>query len=292
MLLKDFFTEQYKPIRLLGKSPRTVELYKYSIRLLAETTGQEPTLDNLNDMALAKHMQALIDQGRSSHSVNKERSQIVAFWNFAAKIRMVESFPTVPAVGAPDRLPQAWSQQQLQSLFDSCRNEKGLIGGITAGDWWLAIHHVLWDTGERIGAILKVCWNNYEDGWLTVPGEYRKGKKRSMQTRLHTDTTKALAAIPAREGLIFPWDKSKTYIYYVYKRILKRAGLPTDRRSKFHRMRRSVASHMHAAGGDATEQLGHSSDSITRKSYLDPRISKGDQPCDILFRPTEDSQLG
>lgn len=40
----------------------------------------------------------------------------------------------------------------------------------------------------------------------------------------------------------------------------------------FHALRRTCASHLAVAGADATAYLGHSSDAITRRHYLDPRI--------------------
>lgn len=65
--------------------------------------------------------------------------------------------------------------------------------------------------------------------------------------------------------------------------VLERAGLPTDSKSKFHRIRRTVASYYEAAGGNATELLGHSSRKITEK-YLDRRIVARPQAIDRLWR--------
>ena len=63
-------------------------------------------------------------------------------------------------------------------------------------------------------------------------------------------------------------------------------GLPSDRRHKFHAMRRTVASFYEAAGGNATELLGHSTRDVTRTHYLDPRVvGQGVNACDVLFRP-------
>jgi integrase len=284
MLLVEFFHEVYKPLRLLGRSARTETLYLYSIRLYSETLGRPATLEDLSDILVAKHLQRLIDQKRSPHGVNKERAQLCAIWNFAAKKRLVDEFPSVPTIDAPENPPIAWSQKQLNDLFQSCKQENGQISGIPASDWWYTKHCVLWDTGERIGATMQIKWDDLSEGWLTVKAEYRKRKKRTVQTKLHEATLDSLQELPRVSDLIFPWSFSETYLYRVYNRILKRAGLPTDSRSKFHRMRKSVASHFHAAGGDATMALGHSSNAITRKCYLDVRIAGQVNPSDLLFR--------
>lgn len=284
MNLHQFFSNLYKPLRLLGRSSRTVVLYEYSIKLFGRSLGREPVLEDLNDIEVANHLQTLLDEGRSPHGVRKERSQLLAIWNFAARKRYVHNFPEVPPIVAPMQTPKAWTRGELESLFSACRCEGGAIGGVPARRWWYAIHCVLWDTGERIGAILQLSWADLDDDWLTIRAEYRKGRRVDRVVKLHPMTVEAIRLLSQKNDLIFPWPYSDTYLYRVYNRILRRAGLPTDSKSKFHRMRRSFASHLHAAGADATAACGHSSDEVTRKSYLDPRIATSAQPADILFR--------
>ena len=88
---------------------------------------------------------------------------------------------------------------------------------------------------------------------------------------------------PKRE-LIFPWPNCLTYLWDSYKKILIRADLPHDYKSKFHRMRKSVASHFEAAGGNATALLDHSHRRTTEK-YIDPTICVRQHAVDLLFRP-------
>jgi len=123
------------------------------------------------------------------------------------------------------------------------------------------------------------------DGWLVIPAEVRKGQAEDRTYRLSAESTGWLETIrrPKRD-LIWPWPFAESYLWIAYKRLRKRAGLPSDRRSSFHRMRRSVASHFEAAGGNATELLGHSDRRLTQRSYLDPRFCKAPQAVDRLFR--------
>lgn len=100
------------------------------------------------------------------------------------------------------------------------------------------------------------------------------------------DTIEALRAIRLpKEPRIFPWPYTPNYLWNRFDGLLQRAGLPHDARSKFHRIRRSVASYFEAAGGDATNLLGHSDRKVTRKHYLDRRIVQEKQASDVLFRP-------
>jgi integrase len=65
--------------------------------------------------------------------------------------------------------------------------------------------------------------------------------------------------------------------------ICKAAGLPNDRWSKFHRIRKTHASYAAAAGLDAQRLLDHASPKTTR-AYLDPRIVRQPSAPDVLPR--------
>ena len=86
-------------------------------------------------------------------------------------------------------------------------------------------------------------------------------------------------------SLIFPWPYCPSMLWLRYKKIIRRAGLPTGRKRAFHCMRKSAASHFEAAGGNATELLGHSDRRVTL-SYLSPTIVKPQQSSALLFSPT------
>jgi integrase len=125
-----------------------------------------------------------------------------------------------------------------------------------------------------------------EGGWLCVPCELRKGKGEDKVFRLAGDTMLALARIRRNSSdFVFPWPYTKSSLWPRYAQLLKAAGLPHDKRSKFHRMRRTVASYFEAAGGDATVLLGHSARAVTTKHYIDERIVKPKQAAELLFRP-------
>ena len=63
-------------------------------------------------------------------------------------------------------------------------------------------------------------------------------------------------------ALFFPWPYSHTYMWRNLSRIQALAGLPTDAQSKFHRIRRTVASHAEPAGGNAAAMLRRSNREI------------------------------
>ena len=288
MLLSQFFKEYYQPLRLTGRSPRTSTLYAYSIKCFGKTLGREATLADLSDLVVSKHLQRLDDDGYSKHTMSKERDQLLAIWRLACDQRLVDLRPTLPAIVKPQPAPQAWTREQLSLLFDACRRTRGKMGEHKASDWWFALHCVLWDTGERITAVMLARWEHIDaGGWITFPAENRKGQRKPNRRQLHSDTIEALLSIKGQEEqLVFPtpWgEKSGSMLYYHYGKILKRAGLPHGSKSKFHRMRRSVGTHIKASGGDAQKALMHA-DAATTEKYLDISIATVEQPIERLFR--------
>jgi integrase len=285
--LRSFYRETFEPLFLRSRSERTKNLYNTTINTFERFLGRTAELSDLTDDTVGKFLYWFRQQGRAPASVNKERSNLLAIWRFACRKGYIQLWPDVQPEVDPERVPQAWTESEIRRLFLSIRREPGWIAGIRAADWWHALHLLAWDTGERITAIvsLRWCWVSLADATVLIPAEVRKGKRKDRLYRLSPDTVAALNAIrlPQRD-LVLPWPLNRTYLWRRYEPILKRAGLPCDRRSKFHRMRRSVASHYEAAGGDATEFLGHSARKVTR-AYLDPRIVGDRQASDVLFRP-------
>lgn len=285
MLLIDFFESVYRPLRLRNRSVNTIRLYRYSIRCFERFLQRKPTLDDFTDEQVSLHLAHLSELKLSPFSINKERSQLCAMWSYAARKRLVDKFPDVEPEITPKRIPIAWMEQDLHRLMAACAEEPGELAGVPASLWWTALHRLAWNTAERISAMLALTWDFLaSDGWLTIPAEVRKCKREDKLFRLGDDTLAALEAIrqPVRKE-IFPWPYSRTYLWRSYAKILRRAGLPADARSKFHRLRRSAATYYELAGGSAMDLLGHSHRETT-KLYLDPRILKTKQPSEILFK--------
>lgn len=287
--LLQFFIQFYVPLRLCGKSPRTRLLHETTIRTFELYLGREALLDDLTDLTVGAHLSKLLAEKKPA-TVEKERVQLLAVWRLACHYHFVDCPPNVPAIPVPERDPEAWLEHELSALFAAIDKLTGLIAGIPERIWWRALHLVIWDTGERISALQAIEWSDVDlaGGWLHVPAELRKGKRKDKTYKLHPETVETLKAMryPQRKR-VFIWPYADTYIWAKYAQILASAGLPHGRASKFHRMRRSVASHFERSGGNATWLLGHSRRSVTERAYLDPRIIQHKYAADVLFRPGE-----
>lgn len=286
MSLRALFNDFYKPRKLRSAAKNTSLQYGFTIQRLQDFIGREPLLSDLDEDTLARFLTWRREGGVAAPTANKDRTQLLALAGFAAK-RGIIVLPDVEKEREPERIPVAWTADELDRLFKACSAQSGWIAGVPASLWWKGIHLVCWDSGERIGAIRQIRWDwiDMQTGWLIVRAESRKHKTRDKAFKLHPDTVAVLRAIfyPTRE-LVFPWPYFHSYLWIKYKGILEKAGLPCDRRSKFHRMRRSVASHAAAAGMDASILLDHSDRRVTEK-YIDPTIASKIQPSERLFRP-------
>lgn len=274
----------YRSKRLRFRSENTIRLYHHTIRSFGRSLGHEPTIDDLTNDAVQAHMSAVIAWGNTPQTANKDRSQLLSMWRFAATHRIIDRWPDVLAIPEPEIVPMGWMPEELAAIFAACDRQRGEISGRHAGLWWSTLFRVLVDTGERIGAIRSLKKQHLQGRWILVPAESRKGRKRDRLYPIQAETMKALAALTKGSGstsLVFQWDKADTYIYRSLTKILESAGLPTDRRSKFHRIRRTVASAVAQAGGNPSDALDHASPKTTKK-YLDPRIV-GAVPVDSIL---------
>lgn len=273
--LRVYFQATFAPRVLLGKSPRTKFLYLNAIGNFQKYLGREPMLSDLNDDSVICLMSWMLERGRSPHTVNKVRSQLLSIANRAAKKRVIPDFLDIPPLDCPDVNPEAYTVAQLKTLFEACGFMPGKVGTVPAHLYWDAINRVFLDTGERTEAVLSLRreWYDPVTGWLRVPASVRKGKRKPMTYKLRERTRESLDKInwDDRE-LIFYFPLSICTFYHHYDRLLIIGGLPRGRKSKPQKMRRSHATHIEAAGGNATESLGHESRRTTRRSYLDKTI--------------------
>ena len=282
MTLQQFFHDFYRPLRLRGRSPKTASLYGFAIRALGLTLGREALLSDLEDLTLARHIDHRASI-RSPFTAEKERSQLMAMARLAFERRMLDVLPNCPPGVLPERVPHAWTVEEIQRLHQAAAETPGLVGTISAGVWWPALLALLWESGERIGAVMQARWSDYSRPHLMLPAEVRKGKRRD---RLHLLTDRTcdridMAHQPGRDELLW-WSGDQLYVYNRLHKILKRAGLD-GKGIAFHQIRRTGASHLAAAGGDATAFLDHASPRTTQRWYLDPRLTqRGPRPCDLL----------
>ena len=277
--------DTYAP--LTGISERTVRIYGFTLKAFGEFLGEqagegyiEPTTDHLEELLVARFLAHRL-RTRSVATAAKDRAQLRAFWEFLARRSIVQTWPSIRPIRVPERVPKAWMIDELRLLIESCGEEQGEIVSVPASKWWRAILVTAFEVGERIGGLLSIEFGDVGPNGLTVHAEGRKGQRRDIWRGITPDCYEAIMAIKTPRRLVFDWEKSYGMIWHDLGRICERAGLPNDRMSKFHRVRKTTASYAAAGGLDPQKVMDHASATTTRR-YLDPRIVKQREASDVL----------
>ena len=296
--LRHCYETAYLPARLATRDEHTRRQYDLNLRRFQEFLGREPLLSDLTDATVNSAIAWLTSNGGKTGrtagglgagSIDKFRDNMCSVWRYLNQVRIVDTVPSVPAVTVPLRAPIAWTRDQLTLLWEGLARIPGEIDGVPANLWWLSLHAVIFDTGERIGAVMQTQWADIDlsAGYIIVRAENRKGGRADKTTKLHPQTIAFLRrALAPRRELVWPWPRTYTYLWVAYKHILRALGLPCEGRDRsFHAMRKSVASHAKAAGLNPSDILGHSDPKMIER-YIDERIAPPPMACDHLFRPS------
>lgn len=276
MTLTELLVDQYAPLK--GIEDRTITIYGFTISKWGEFLGREPTVENdlCDELAIAKFLAHRL-RTRSVGTAAKDRCQLHALAEFAFRKGLMKTCPQMRPIRVPERVPQAWLTDEFRRLLAACDGEEGQIVGVPARLWWRAALLTCYELGERIGGILGIEWGDITPQGIIVRAEERKGKRRDIYRTISPECYAAIEATRTDRRLVFDWDRAYSTIWGKLGKICERAGLPNDRCSKFHRIRKTTASYAAAAGLNAQAVMDHASPLTTRK-YLDPRIV---QPQDI-----------
>lgn len=292
--LSTLFEQFYKPARLLYRSHAHVVQIRLSISrfkdyIVAAAVAAGLPAENAGTVDVAEISDEMIDgfkawrhaTGVKAPTLNKDLRNLRLLLRFAAERKKRGEtliFRFEPEMVDP---PEAFWPDELRRFFSSCALETGMIGdtGIPANLYWPALGAAIYSTAARVGVVMKTPLVNLDldHGYLRLWAAANKQRKGQM-IGLHPETVAALRRI-VREPreLVFPWPYDKggaswpTLIRHL-RRILERAGLPTDRKHLFHCLRRTTATRMTAAGGieKAREQMGHSTQKVSFR-YVDQR---------------------
>jgi integrase len=295
--LRNRFETLFRPNMLRFKDPSTIYKWRLELDRFDTFLGRPALLADLTDETVGDAAEFVLapkpdGMGLSIESTRGFLARIKKLWDFLAKKRLpgVVEFPTIENLRKQKRIPRAWKRHELTVLWEALRRQPGDIAGLKLSDWMCSFLTVMWKTSERPGAMLQVQWSDVDlrGGWLVIAGEKRKGGRQGRVYHLTEDCIEWLKRIrEPRRDLVWPWPHAYTYLFPKWKEILRCAGLPYDRDRMFGCVRKSHASHLEAAGGDATQSLGHGERATTVEHYLDETIIGADGrvwPSDRLFR--------
>jgi integrase len=307
--VRDVYHTGMKPERQLGKSPQTYRSYEDTLNLLKECFTQDPSIDTLDDQRVSQFLGWLINvKKRSPATANKHLRQLRAIVNYAVKKGLLQESLDLRRLDEDDEDPLCWDIEQVSAILSNAIRIAGEINGVPASLFWECLILLLLDCGPRINAFmaLRLTDVNLDRRLIIIrPRSFRgtvevRQKQRKGQTLpFHQQTADRLRLLieldPTRE-MLFPWPfdlnvRQLSTLRSHYRKIVKAAGLSVDRKSMFHRLRRTTGTYvaLGASDDEAAQHLGHSHKRILIKSYKDPSKEHPDRArpraCDAIPRP-------
>ena len=306
-----FYETMFCPMRLSTASDSTKRKYEIVIRHLDCHLGRPSLVSDLTDKNIIALLAEQHDRGNAPQTVNGYRGQFVRLADYAFRKGIIVETIDLPKLKEPCRTPNTLSEEQMNALIAAARTTPGMIGALPASLFWHALLLTIYDTAARISSLLAATWDDLDvtDLTLRLKAEHTKTLKESRKP-LQSDTIELLRSIqvilrdagevnpqgapalawakaigdPSR---LFPWPYHPLYLWQKLDRVMRRAGIPAGRRWKFHAIRRTTLTITADRLGvsAATDLADHTSDDVTRRSYLDRSRIEQQRPCDVLPRP-------
>jgi integrase len=314
VLLTDLFSE-YVAENSDIRSKRTRALYLIALQHFSNSLRRPATIADLNEKAMKAFLIFREGEDVADSTYSNEAIKIMAVWRWAASRHYCEA-PRIRITRQPPPTPKAMLQDQIRALFAAAAEYKRTVGGVPGSLLFPAILGVIWESAERIGAVHALKRSDIDIARREVTFRKRKGRGRVLRKSISKATASALSALladlslrdaaaiatlrqtlgrePTRDEIAEAGaNQSETpfapvavpTLYHHLDAITVAAGLPVEKGQKFHALRKSHASYLVAAGGDARASLDHSSFEITNAHYIDPTVANKRQPVDLLFSP-------
>lgn len=267
------------------RSPHTERLLRTSVAHFGRFLERCPFANDLTDKRLTAYIRHRQRLGMAAATVEREAAKLLTLARYGAARGLLE-LPLLRIEKAPPAVPIAFLRGEVRQLFRAASGYRATIGGVPGNLVLVALLSVIWDTAERIGALCEVHRSEIDlrGRWITITS--RKNSGRTLVRRLSRSTVRELRKLLAASTNDKPFGfVHRGSLYHHLAKVLESAGLPADRRHKFHCLRRSHASYLHAAGGDARESLDHADEKTTRDHYFDPRITGMKNAISRLFHP-------
>ncbi len=289
--VRAFFETVYVPRRL--KLPGTIKTCRAAINRLYHFACCEVLLSQLSDDLIERLICWQSRAGYSPFTIKGTVGTVLSVWNYAWRKRFVETqWRDIERVRLPKLEPECWSVEEVGRILQAASKVEGTVAGIAANSWWLSLISVIYDTGLRIGALMKVERRDVDLDGRWIKARFENQKQKADQTvPISEETASLIRAMDADDRrLLFPWpivkDPHRSELIARFRTILLRAGLPIGSRDLFHKLRRTNGTYVTEIAGEeaAMRQLGHSEIQKTRR-YVDRRKLTKPRIVDSMPRP-------
>lgn len=285
-LLREIYDSEFSVLRTHNAACQ--RQYRMTLQRWSEQLGREPTVADLDDLVVQRYL-ATRRAAVKAATARKDRNQIAALHKYCAARRYVEQFPTYPQIRAPGRIPRGYTVEDVSALLRQALRKRPPMRGTPLKPhlFFSSLIRCCWETAERIGSHLALEWQDVDlaQRFVVFRAEGRKGATRDIMRPISPQLAEWLEQIRTAEGeKVWPWLIDKSGLWHHFDMLCRRSGVVNR---GFHGLRKSAASYVAAAGGDATQLLDHSNPAITKRHYLDETIAKPRQTAIDLLPPLD-----
>jgi len=277
--LTEFVTHVYGLER--GICPDALEQLVVAARLFERWAGRRVPIAALDEATINRWLVSLEATEQAPRTIKNKRTALLAAWRYAATIGYHDREPNtrrVRRIRVARPVPRCWTIEQIRRLLAAAETRPGCYyrSGIRRSRWWSAFIRTAYDTGLRLGDLLRLTTEDVQADGTIVVAQHKTGHVH-VTPPLWPATLEAIrATFPPHRELLFPWPYRREYIYDEIKIIRDAAGINTGTIKWLRRS--SVSYYVRDNPGGGQAHLGHRSPGLAERAYIDPTISYGVRP--------------
>jgi integrase len=289
MSLTEFYRSYVLPICLEPRSPAegTLKEYSTAMKFWKLYTGDPPVnlIDARTCATFIKMLSQRLNKSGEQISPNTVRKLSISiqfiFDRLGRRSRHNRTgaglMPDVPYLEKPHKRPKTpdpFTLDEISAWIEAAKTAKApRIRGLSPARWWKALILFTYNSGLRIGSVMRLRWSMLEGNVLNIPGRDFKGgyDKQFVLSAPALEAIEPLRKLEMKFPKIFPWNYELHYLQVVRCKMMGVSRIPLGRRYGFHALRKAHASFLSQINPFiAQASLGHTSLKTTLDSYIRP----------------------
>lgn len=251
---------------------------RYAVRRLSRWLGREAIADDLKKKIINRW---LLDESKSNaigdRSRKNVRVSILTLWHKYGSRRLDRD--SIRSVTVTPRNPEAWTFEQLEKVAEAAKELPGrLSNGLPRSLYFPTCLWFAYETGLRRRDLWQFDLDTFDADRVAALTQHKT--KRVHLITITAETEADLRGIQRKlrhsgdpfSSTPLRWPQSPSQFYYWMKKARKIAAVDVDVSNRcIQHARRTGATEIDRQGDDASRYLGHATQWMARKHYIDAR---------------------
>ena len=295
MTLQELYSLHFLPmLGNKGRDRNTISIYERVVRYWTEIVGNID-LAVITEEHIWKFKKGLAGKSGKkpgthmvSNTIRKYIRQLAPMLDMAGpkdskNKRGLGILADVPELNPPAEVyrdaEDTLTRDEIKRWIEAAKSRRASdISGVDSSVWWESLLLFLYNTGIRIGAVVQMRWDWIDYERRIIKQEKLPGVKSTYIAVLNReamemlDRMKKISPYIGNDDRVFGWDMHPRTLYDHANKQQALAGIPKDRRFKFHAIRKYFGSELAKENlAVATKALGHSNPTVTARYYLNQK---------------------